>query len=139
MVRSIGADHVIDFTKEDFSRSEQKYDLILDNNAGRSLLKPLRALNPNGVYVFVGGSAFILTLLQDLTLKPLLAIKKGKRIASYMANVNHNDLAELKGFLETGKVVPVIGGRYSLSEAPQEIRYLEEGHARGKVVIIVER
>jgi NADPH:quinone reductase-like Zn-dependent oxidoreductase len=135
MVRAIGADHVIDYTKEDFWRSGKKYDLIVDNNAGRSLLKPVRALNPTGIYVFVGGSAFILTMLQELILKPLYSRKKGRKIVSCMANVNQTDLAFLKELLEAGKVTPVIDRRYTLSEVPEAIRYLEEGHARGKVVI----
>ena len=137
MVRTIGADDVIDYTKEDFSKSGKKYDLILDNNAGRSMLKPLRALTPTGVYVFVGGSAFLLTILQDLALKPLLSIKKGKRIASLMANVNHNDLATLSEWLIAGKIVPVIDRKYRLEEVPDAICYVEKGHARGKVIIEV--
>ena len=139
MVRSIGADQVIDYMKEDFWRSGKKYDLILDNNAGRSLLKPVRALNPTGIYVFVGGSAFILTMLQELILKPLFSRKKGRKIVSVMARVTQTDLALLKELLEAGKIAPVIDRRYPLSEVPQAIRYLEEGHARGKVVITVHQ
>ena len=137
MVRSIGADHVIDYTKEDFWRSGKKYDLILDNNAGRSLLKPLGALNSTGIYVFVGGSAFILTMLQELILKPLYSRKKGRKIASFVARVTQADLTFLKELLESGKVVPVIDKKYSLSEVPQAIRHVEDGHARGKVVISI--
>jgi NADPH:quinone reductase-like Zn-dependent oxidoreductase len=135
MVRSIGADQVIDYTKEDFWQSEKKYDLILDNNAGRSLLKPMRALNSTGTYVFVGGSAFILTMLQQLILKPFYSRKNGKRNLGMMANMNQADLTFIKELFEAGKVVPVIDRRYTLSEVPEAIRYLEEGHARGKVVI----
>ncbi len=137
MVRSIGADQVIDYTKENFWRSGKEYDLILDNNAGRSLLKPLRALNSTGTYVFVGGSAFVLPMLQQLILKPFYSRKNGQRNLGMMANVNQKDLAFLKELFEAGKVMPVIDRRYTLSEVPEAIRYLEEGHARGKVVITV--
>lgn len=137
MVRSIGADQVIDYTKEEFWRSGKKYDLILDNNAGRSLLKPLRALNSAGTYVFVGGSAFILPMLQQLILKPLYSRKNGKRNLGMLANMNQTDLTFIKELFEAGKVKPVIGRRYTLSEVPEAIRHLEEGHARGKVVITV--
>ncbi|OGC80944.1 MAG: alcohol dehydrogenase [candidate division Zixibacteria bacterium RBG_16_43_9] len=135
MVRSIGADHVIDYTKEDFWRSGKEYDLILDNAAYHSIRKPLRALNPTGTYVLIGGS--IACLVQSSILKPLFSKKEGRKITSVMAKVNAPDLAFLKELLETGKVVPVLDRRYSLSEVPQAIRYLEEGHARGKVVITV--
>jgi NADPH:quinone reductase-like Zn-dependent oxidoreductase len=135
MVRSIGADLVIDYTKEDFWQRTKKYDLILDNNAGRSLLKPLRALNSTGTYVFVGGSAFVLPMLQQLILKPFYSKKNGKRNLGMMANVNQADLAFIKELFEAGKVVPVIDRHYSLSEVPDAIRYLEAGHARGKVII----
>jgi NADPH:quinone reductase-like Zn-dependent oxidoreductase len=139
MVRSIGADHVIDYTKEDYWRSGKKYDLILDNNAGRSLLKPVRALNPAGIYVFVGGSAFILTMLQQLIFKPLFSRKAGRKIVSFVANVNQADMTLLKELLEAGKVVSIIDRKYSLSETPQAIRYLEEGHAQGKVIITIRQ
>jgi NADPH:quinone reductase-like Zn-dependent oxidoreductase len=135
MVRSIGADLVIDYTKKDYWRSGKKYDLILDNNAGRSLLKPLSALNSTGTYVFVGGSAFILPMLQQLILKPFYSRKNGKRNLGMMANMNQADLTFIKELFEAGKVVPVIDRRYSLSEVPEALRYLEAGHARGKVII----
>lgn len=133
MVRSIGADHVIDYTKEDFWQSGKKYDLILDNAAYYSIRKPMRALTPTGIYVIIGGSTA--SIFQTMILKPLYSKKKGRKIASMIAKVNKADLIFLKGLLEAGKVVPVIDRRYSLSETPQAIRYLEEGHARGKVVI----
>jgi NADPH:quinone reductase-like Zn-dependent oxidoreductase len=133
MVRSIGADHVIDYTKEDFWQSGKKYDLILDNAAYYSIRKPMRALTPTGIYVIIGGSTA--SIFQTMILKPLYSKKKGRKIASMIAKVNKADLIFLKKLLEAGKVVPVIDRRYSLSETPQAIRYLEEGHARGKVVI----
>ena len=137
MVRSIGAESVIDYTKKDFWRSGGKYDLIVDNAAYHSIRKPLRALTPTGTYVLIGGSTSTASLLQTLILKPLFSRKAGRRVVSFMANVNKTDLAFLKEFLEAGKIVPVIDRKYSLSETPQAIRYVEEGHARGKVVITV--
>jgi NADPH:quinone reductase-like Zn-dependent oxidoreductase len=137
MVLSIGADHVIDYTKEDFWRSGKEYDLIVDNAAFHSIRKPLRALKPTGIYVGVGGSTSTASLLQSLLLNPLISKTKGRKVVSLMANVNQKDLAVLKELLEAGKVVPVIGRKYPLSDTPQAIRYVEEGHARGKVVITV--
>ena len=135
MVKSIGADHVIDYTKEDFWKSGKKYDLILDNAAYHSIRKPLRALNPTGIYVLIGGS--MAGFVQSLILKPLFSKKDGRKITSMLANVNQADLAILKELIEAGKIVPVIDRKYSLSEVPNAIRYLEEGHARGKVVITI--
>jgi NADPH:quinone reductase-like Zn-dependent oxidoreductase len=137
MVLSIGADHVIDYTKEDFWRSGKEYDLIVDNAAFHSIRKPLRALKPTGIYVGVGGSTSTASLLQSLLLNPLISKTKGRKVVSLMANVNQKDLAVLKELLEAGKVVPVIDRKYPLSDTPQAIRYVEEGHARGKVVITV--
>ncbi len=137
MVRSIGADHVIDYTKEDFWRTARRYDLIFDTAANRSILKPVSVLTPTGSYVWVGASAFLLIMLQQMILKPLFSKKNGRKILGFTANVNQKDLAFLKEFFEAGKIVPVIDRKYSLSETPQAIRYLEEGHARGKVIILV--
>ena len=137
MVRSIGADHVIDYTKEEFWRSGNKYDLIVDNAAFYSIRKPLRALKPTGIYVGVGGSSSTASILQSLMLNPLTSMIKARKVVSFMANVKQSDLAFLKGLLEAGKIVPVIDRKYSLSETPQAIRYVEKGHARGKVVITV--
>ena len=135
MVKSIGADHVIDYMKEKFWKSGKKYDLILDNAAYHSIRKPLRALNPTGIYVLIGGSmtGFVVSSI----LKPIYSKKDGRKITSMMANVNQADLAFLKELIEAGKVVPVIDRKYSLSEVPDAIRYLETGHARGKVVITI--
>jgi NADPH:quinone reductase-like Zn-dependent oxidoreductase len=135
MVRSIGADEVIDYTKEEFWRSEKKYDLILDNAAFHSIRKSLRVLTPTGIFVLVGGAT--VNFLQSTILKPLYSKKDGKKVTSFMANVNQTDLAFLKELLEAGKVVPVIDRSYPLSETAEAIRYLELGHARGKVVITV--
>ena len=139
MVRSIGADQAIDYTKEEFWRSGKEYDLILDNAAFQSIRKSLHALQPNGVYVLVGGSSSTATILQSLILNPLISRMEGRKLVSFMASVNQPDLAVLEELLEAGKVVPVIDGKYSLGEVPQAIRYVEEGHTRGKVVITVRQ
>ena len=139
MVRSIGADHVIDYTKEEFWRSGKEYDLILDNAAFQSISKSLHALKATGVYVLVGGSSSTASILRSLILNPLISKTRGRKVVSFMANVNQRDLTVLKELLEAGKVVPVIERKYSLSEVPQTIRYVEEGHTRGKVVITVHQ
>jgi NADPH:quinone reductase-like Zn-dependent oxidoreductase len=137
MVRSIGADHVIDYTKEDFWLSGKQYDLIIDNAAYYSIRKPLRALKTTGVYVGVGGSSSTAGVLQSLIFNPIIAKMNGRRVVSFMANVNQADLAFMKELLEAGKVKPVIERNYSLTETPQAIRHVEGGHTRGKVVISV--
>jgi NADPH:quinone reductase-like Zn-dependent oxidoreductase len=137
MVRSIGADHVIDYTKEEFWRSGNKYDLIVDNAAFYSIRKPLRALKPTGIYVGVGGSSSTSSILQSLIFNPLIAKMKGRKVVSFMANMNQADLVFIKELLETGKVVPIIDRKYSLNETPHAIRYVEEGHSRGKVIITI--
>lgn len=134
MVRSIGADHVIDYTREDFTRKGQRYDLIFDAAAYRSFLDYRRALSPRGKYVLIGGS--VARLFQVLLLGPLISIAR-KKMGFMIARVNKNDLLFLKELLETGKVVPVIDRCYPLSEVADALRYLEEGHARGKVIISV--
>lgn len=137
MVRSIGADHVIDYTKEHFWQSGKEYDLIVDNAAFHSIRKALRALKPTGVYVLVGGSTSTASIVKSLILNPLISRIEGRKLVSFIASVKQSDLAFLKELLEAGKIVPVIDRQYSLSETPQAIRYVEEGHARGKVVINV--
>jgi len=138
MVRSIGADNVIDYTKEDFWVSGKQYDLIIDNAAFYSIRKPLRVLKANGVYVGVGGSSSTASFLQSLIFNPIIAKMNGKRVVSFIANVNQADLIFMKELLEAGKVVPVIDRKYPLSETPEAIRYVEKGHARGKVVITLD-
>ncbi|MFC2125005.1 NAD(P)-dependent alcohol dehydrogenase [Bacteroidota bacterium] len=136
MVRSIGADHVIDYTKEDFTKMGQSYDLIVDAVANRSLSDLRKVLNPKGICVVVGFSS-LLRLFQVAFAGPLVS-KGGKKISMLMPKENKEDLNSIKDFLETGKIVPVIDRRYPLKEVSEAIRYLEEGHARGKVVITLE-
>lgn len=134
MLRSIGADHVIDYTKEDFTRSGQRYDLILDVVVHRSVFDYKRALSPRGICLFVGGSmtrVFLNTLLGSL-----ISMTGGKKIGLGTWKPNKKeDLAFLKELFEAGKVKPVIDRRYPLSEVAEAFRYLEEGHAQGKLVI----
>ena len=137
LVRSIGADKVIDYTKEDFTNSTQKYDLIIDNTANRSVSDLKLALSPNGICVIVGFSS-LSRMFQQMLLGPLISITGNKKIDGLgTAKPNKKDLVLLKELLEASKIKPVIDRRYPLSEVPAAIRYLEEGHARGKVVITI--
>ena len=134
--RSIGADHVTDYTKEDFTQRAQRYDLILGANAHHSIFDYRRALSPHGIYVVVGGA--LPQIFQAMLLAPLLSRIGSKKTRFFIANINQKDLVFLKDLLEAGKVVPVIDRRYPLSEAADAIRYLEKGHAQGKIVLTVE-
>ena len=143
MVRSIGADHVIDYTKEDVTQTGQRYDLILAVNGYHPIFAYRRALRPTGRYVLVGeGSKAHLyqALLQALLLGPVLS-RTGRQKMGFMgiAKMNQKDLVYLKELVEAGKVVPVIDRRYPLRETAEALRHLEEGHARGKVVITVDQ
>ena len=134
--RLIGADHVIDYTKEDFATNGQQYDLILAANGDRSISDYKRALSPKGVYVQTGGSMGQMT--QAMIQGPWISMTGSKKMGNMgVAKPNQNDLVFMKALLETGKVKPVIDRCYPLSEVPEALRYLEEGHARGKVVITV--
>jgi NADPH:quinone reductase-like Zn-dependent oxidoreductase len=134
--RKLGADHVIDYTQEDFTQSGERYDLILAANAHRSIFESMRALKQGGVYVGVGGA--LLLNLQALLLGPLLSRMGRKKVRFFIANINQKDLLFLKDLLEARKVVPVIDRRYPLSDAAEALGYLEKGHAQGKVVLTVE-
>ncbi len=138
-VRSIGADHVVDYTREDFSRNGQQYDLIYDAVGNRSVVAYLRALSPQGKCVIAGFTG-LPRLLEHMVLGPRIAKAAGKQmIGQGMASTARENLLIIKELLETGKVVPVIDRRYPLSEVAEAIRYLEKGHAAGKVVITVEQ
>lgn len=139
IARSIGADHVIDYTKEDFTKNGKRYDLILVANGSHSVFEYKRALNPNGICVISGGGEVsIVALIRDTLLTMWISKTENKKIGSFMANINQKDLAFVKELLETGKVKPVIDRRYMLSETAEALRYIGEGHAKGKVVITVE-
>ena len=133
--RSMGADHVIDYTREDFTKSGQRYDLILAANAYHSIFDYRRALSENGIYVMVGGGWA--QIFQAMLLGPFLSLIGSKKMCFLMANINNKDLVFLKDLLETGKVLPIIDRRYPLRGVAEALRYLEEGHAQGKVVITV--
>jgi NADPH:quinone reductase-like Zn-dependent oxidoreductase len=131
MVRSIGADHVVDYTREDFTRSGARYDLLLDTIGNRSLRECRRVLAPKAVYVHVGGRmARVLAL-------PIVSPFASQNLVQLIAKRNNADLQILCGLIEAGKITPVIDRTYPLSEVPEAIRYLETGHARGKIVIAV--
>jgi NADPH:quinone reductase-like Zn-dependent oxidoreductase len=138
MVRSIGADHVVDYTKEDFTQNGGRYDLIIGVNGYRSLSDYKRALRPEGTYVNTGGT--LAHIFLSMLLGPLLSKKGGKQLRS-LASVQQSqkNLVEVKELLEASKIVSVIDRRYPLSEVPEAFRYFGEGHAKGKVVITVEQ
>ncbi len=136
-MRSLGADHVIDYTREDFTKNGNQYDLILDLVAHRSVFAYQRALRPNGSYFMVGGS--VATIFQILLLGPWMRRTTGKNIRLLAVQPNLKDMVYITELYEAGKVVPVIDRRYPLSEVPEALRYLGEGHARGKLVITVDQ
>ncbi len=142
MVRSLGADHVIDYTKEDFAKGAERYDVILDNVPNHSLSKCRQILNANGKYVMIGGGGPndnrwigpFGRVIHTLILSPFINQKMGMM----MAEPSQKDLTVLGDMMQSGKLKPVIDRIYKLSEVPAAIAYLEQGHARGKVVIAVE-
>lgn len=136
MVLSIGADHVIDYTQEDFTKSEQRYDLIVAANGYHSILNYRHALNSNGIYVGTGGSMG--QIFQGLLLAPLVSMVGKKKMSAFMAKLNQEDLHQLRELLEAGKMKPVIDGSYPLSGTSEAFQYFEEGHAKGKVVVVME-
>ena len=135
-MRSLGADHVIDYTQEDFTQNGKQYDMILDVIAHRSVFAYKRALRPNGSYFFVGGS--VATLFQILFLGPWIRRTTGKKTRILAVHPNLKDMVYITELCEAGKVVPVIDRRYPLSEVPEALRYFGEGRARGKVIISME-
>lgn len=132
-MRSLGADHVIDYTQENFTTSGKQYDLILDLIAQRSVFAYQRALRPKGTYFFVGGSVAV--LFQVLLLAPFIRKTTGKNIRLLAVPQNRKDLISITALCEAGKIVPVIDRRYSLREVPEALRYVGEGYVKGKVVI----
>ena len=143
MVRSLGADHVIDYTKEDFTKGDQRYDVILDNVANRSLSECRRVLNPDGRYVLIGGGGanegrWLGPGLTQAVKAMILSKFVSQKMGMMLGELNQKDLTALADLMQSGKVTPVIDRTYKLSELPQAIQYLEQGHARGKVVINVD-
>ena len=135
-MRSLGADHVIDYTREDFTKNGKQYDFILDLIAYRSAFAYARALKPNGSYYAVGGS--VATFLQFFLFGPWIRRTSGKHVRLLAVQRNRKDLESITELCVSGKIVPVIDKLYPLSDVPEALRYLGEGHAKGKVVITVK-
>jgi NADPH:quinone reductase-like Zn-dependent oxidoreductase len=135
-MRSLGADHVIDYTRDDFTRNGRTYDLILDLAAHRPALACKSSLMPGGRYLYVGGS--VATLLQVLLIGPVIGRAEGKKIRLLAVRQGAQHLAPIVELCRAGKLATVIDRRYRLNEVPDALRYLGEGHAKGKVVVIVE-
>ncbi|HEY3786005.1 MAG TPA: NAD(P)-dependent alcohol dehydrogenase [Steroidobacteraceae bacterium] len=140
MVQALGADHVIDYTREDFTQGSQRYDVILDTVGNHPLLEYRHVLTPTGRFVIVGGPSTghwigaLIVPLKALLLSPFLK----QKFLPFLAQLTQPDLVVLQDLMQSGKVTPVIDRRYSLSALPEAMRYLEAGHARGKVVVDVE-
>src|SRR5580658_8430264 len=140
LVRSIGADHVIDYTHEDFTAGTERYDLIVDNVGTHSVSDYRRVLNPNGIYVMIGSTApgnwfgWLAGPIEGMVMSKFVS----QKFAMMLADLNKDDLATLAALMQSGKLTPVIDRRYKLSEASEALRYLEAGHAKGKVVLTVE-
>lgn len=144
LVKSIGADHVIDYTKEDFTKGDRRYDIIFDNVQNHSFSERRRVLAPKGICVLagIGGAGWHedswTHILRSFS-APFMSKFTGQKFQFFIADLNHNDLAFLADQIQAGKIKPVIDRTYkSLSELPQALAYLEEGHARGKVVVTIE-
>jgi NADPH:quinone reductase-like Zn-dependent oxidoreductase len=137
MVRSIGADQVVDYTQEDFTKSARRYDVILDCVGNHSFSECRRVLNPSGIYVGAGGTSdnWMIGPLTRAIKAFILSWFVSQKQAMVLAKPSKEDLTIMHDLMEAGKVTPVIDRRYSLREVPEAIRYLEQGHARGKVVI----
>jgi len=138
MVRSIGADHVIDYTQEDFTQGGQPYDVILDNIENRTLSECRRVLTPDGTLILNSGTGakgfkLLVRLVRPLALSPFTR----QTLRRYLSTANHRDLVVLKELVESGKLAPVIDKTYELHEAPAALRAIEGGHTRGKVVVIL--
>lgn len=137
MVRSIGAERVFDYRREDFTKSGQRYDVVFDVVGNHSLSACRRVMKPNGIYVGAGAlaSQSLLTVVPGMLAAPLLSRLVSQKFVSFIARVTKSDLDVLRELMEAGKVTPVIDRVYRLNEAPEAVRYLGERHARGKVVI----
>ena len=140
MVRSIGADQVVDYTQEDFTQGAHRYDLIIDTVGTHSLSEYRRVLNPHGALVMVGAQdkgrwiGALSGSIEALLISPFVS----QKFIFLLAHLNKDDLDTLRDLMQAGKVTPVIDRRYKLSEVPEAMRYLEAGHARGKVIITLQ-
>jgi NADPH:quinone reductase-like Zn-dependent oxidoreductase len=137
MVRSLGADHVLDYTKEDYTQGEARYDLIVDMVSSRSLLENRRVLKPDGIFVIIGGPSEgdflgpMMIPVKAMLLSPFVR----QDMSMMLADSTKEDLAFIADLIHTGKLTPVIDRHYKLEDVPEAVAYLEEGHARGKVII----
>jgi NADPH:quinone reductase-like Zn-dependent oxidoreductase len=139
LVRSLGADHVVDYTREDFTRSDERYDVLFDNAGSRSWRECKRVLSPKASVVLVGGQMGnrVLGPVGHLVRMRLAALGSGRKVIFFVAKFNKPDMETLRELLEAGKVTPVIARRYALSEVADAFRYMGEGHAQGKIVVTV--
>ncbi|MEH7224720.1 NAD(P)-dependent alcohol dehydrogenase [Bacillus sp. JJ1566] len=135
IAKSIGADHVIDYKKEDFANHDQTYDLILGVNGGQSISTYKSKLKENGVFIHVGGE--ISQMYQTMLQRSWFSMTGKKKFSTFLQRANQKDLVVMKELIEEGKVTPVIDRRYSLPEVPEAFRYFAEGHSQGKVVITI--
>lgn len=142
LVQSLGADHVIDYTKEDFTKGDQRYDVVIDNVANRSLSECRRALTDNGIYVMIGGGSAsdqgVVGVLGKALNSAVYSKFVKQKMGMMMAQPSTQDLTLLAGMVESGKLKVVVDRTYKLDQTPEAVRYVEEGHARGKVIISVE-
>lgn len=138
LARSLGADRVVDYTREDFSRSGQRFDVIIDNVGNHPLADLFRVLKPNGIGVITGYWSMG-HLIQFLAVAPLMSRMGSKKVGSMLAQIRHPDLLALNGLMESGELTPCVDRTYPLSEAAEAYRYLETRHARGKIVIVMDR
>lgn len=136
--RAMGADHVVDYTKEDFAKNGEKYDMIMAINGHRSIFTFSGALRENGVFVLIGSNKLIRSLLQSLALGPLISRTSKKKMGFMMAKLNQPDLLFLNQLMESGKVRPMVARSYPFAEAVEAFRYFGEGHSPGKVVITMK-
>jgi NADPH:quinone reductase-like Zn-dependent oxidoreductase len=134
-VRSLGADHVIDYTREDFTQGERRYDLILDNVASHSFAEYRRVLEPGGTLMPNSGHAGMAYVFKAF----LLSLFVGQQERPFVSTPNQDDLITLKELVEAGRVTPVIDRTYPLRETAEAFRYLDRGHAQGKVIIVMEK
>jgi NADPH:quinone reductase-like Zn-dependent oxidoreductase len=138
MVRSLGADRVIDYTREDFTKGSERYDLIFDCMSNHSFFAYRRILNSNGMWLGIGGPAKVWLILIIVLKARVLSWFVSQNFVLFMARRSKEDLTCLRELIEAGKITPVIDRRYTLSEVPEALRYLKEGHTRGKIVITLE-
>ncbi len=139
LARSLGADHVVDYTREDFTRSDRRYDLLFDIAGSRSWSDCKRVLNPKAILVMVGAPKGnpLIGPLSHIVATRLAAVGGGRKVVFFVAKFNQADMEVLRDLLESGKVTPAVDRRYELSQTADALRYLGEGHAQGKIVVTV--